>query len=137
MSSSAASDRRRRAGRGQATVELALTLPVVLVAALLVVQVGLLLRAQLLVTNAAREAARAAAVGEPPPPPAGLDPDRTVVEIHGGAGRDPPATGGDAAITAVTAEVRYRCPTDVPLVGLLVPDVDLTASVTMRSEAAP
>ncbi len=47
---------------GQATVELVLVLPVVVLALLLVIQVGLIARAQVLVVNAAREGARAAAV---------------------------------------------------------------------------
>ncbi|MDZ7734624.1 MAG: TadE/TadG family type IV pilus assembly protein [Acidimicrobiia bacterium] len=53
---------------GQASVELALTLPLVAVVLLAVVQAGLVLRDHLLVGHAAREAARAAAV----------DPDRDV-----------------------------------------------------------
>lgn len=109
--------------RGQATVELALTLPVVLVALLLVVQVGLVLRAQLLVADAAREAARAAAVGAEGPAPAGLDPARTTVRTT-----NAPTSG------FVTVEVEHRFATDVPIVGPLVPDVDLRARVTMRRE---
>src|SRR5687767_8032990 len=48
-----------RASRGQATVELAVSLPFVVAALLLVLQVGLVVRAQVLVVHAAREAARA------------------------------------------------------------------------------
>ena len=48
---------------GQATVELALLLPLVLALVMLVVQIGLVVRAQVLVVQAAREAARSAAVG--------------------------------------------------------------------------
>ncbi len=47
---------------GQATIEAALTLPVVLVALLLIVQVGLVVRDSLALTQAAREGARAAAI---------------------------------------------------------------------------
>jgi hypothetical protein len=34
----------------------------------------------------------------------------------------------------VTATVRYTDPTDVPLVGALLPDLDVVASVTMAVE---
>lgn len=110
--------------RGQATVELALALPFVAAALLLVVQVGLVVRAQVLVVHAAREAARAAVVGDEPPPLDGLDPARARIEL-GGGGR----TG-----TRTTATVTYRYRTDVPLVGALVPDVELRGAATMRVE---
>ncbi len=83
----------RRRQRGQATVELALTLPFVAMALLLVVQVLLVAQGQLAVQHAAREAARAAAV----------DPDlaaATAAAVHGplpAAGTwvtvEPPADG--------------------------------------------
>ena len=55
---------RAGADRGQSTVEFALVLPLVVMVLLLVVQVGLVVRDQVLVVHAAREAARAAAVGD-------------------------------------------------------------------------
>ena len=61
---------RPRGDRGQAMVETALVLPLVVLFLLAVVQVGLVVRAQVLVTHAAREAARAAAV-DPDPAAAG------------------------------------------------------------------
>src|ERR671923_156335 len=53
---------RATADHGQATIEAALTLPVVLIALLLIVQVGLVVRDALALVQAAREGARAAAV---------------------------------------------------------------------------
>ena len=53
-----------RRERGQATVELALGLPVVLLGVLLVVQVGLVVADQVRVVHAAREGVRVAAVDE-------------------------------------------------------------------------
>ena len=50
---------------GQSTVELVLLIPVVVLALLLVLQVALVARAQVLVVDAAREGARAAAVDGP------------------------------------------------------------------------
>lgn len=117
--------RRRTTDGGQATVELALALPFVAVALLLVVQVGLVVRAQVLVVHAARETARAAAVGESPPPPDGLDPARTTVEVSGAGG----GAGG-----RVTAVVAHRLSTDLPVVGVLVSDVVVRGTATMRVE---
>ena len=53
----------RRDDRGQATVEVALMLPVLVILAMALVQVGLVARTTVLVHHAAREGARAAAVG--------------------------------------------------------------------------
>lgn len=116
---------RRRHERGQATVELALALPFVLLVALLVVQVGLVVRAQVLVVHAAREAARAAAVGEPAPPPDGLAPSRAELAVV--------ATGANPG-DRVTATVRYRVESDLPLVGALLPDVVVRGAAIMRVE---
>jgi hypothetical protein len=109
-------------------VELALALPVVVVALLLVVQVALVARAQVLVVHAARAGARAAAVGDSPggavAATPGLDGSRTQVEVLGG--------GAPGAMVTVT--VRYRSATTVPLVGGLLRDPVLVASVAMRVE---
>jgi hypothetical protein len=114
----------RRGERGQATVELTLALPVVVLGLLLIVQVGVVVRAQVLVVHAAREAARAAAVGEPLPALDGLDPARTDVGVAGSG-----EVGGRVRVI-----VTYRCRTDMPLVGALVPDVEVRGSATMRVE---
>lgn len=120
-----------RGGGGQAAVELALALPLVALLLLLVVQVGLVVRDQVLVVHAAREAAREAAVEDDPAAvreaatrSSGLDPARLSVA----------ATGRAGAGSRVTVRVRYRAPTDVPLAGALVPDLTLVASATMRVE---
>jgi hypothetical protein len=112
-------------------VELVLVLPVVAIFALVVVQVALVARMQLLVTHAAREGARAAA----------LDPTVTAARdaVVAGAPLDPAhldvtIAGGRAPGDRVTVQVRYRAPTDVPVVGPLVPDVVVTATATMRVE---
>lgn len=116
---------------GQATVEFALCLPLIVLALALVLQVALLLRTQLLLVEAAREGARAAArdphVGTARSAAAavpGLDPARLEVRIDETAGSDP----------TVTVHIGYRATTDVPLVGALLPDPDLTARVSMRIE---
>ena len=115
-----------RAADGQAAVELALALPVVVLLLLAVVQAGLVVTDQVAVTQAAREAVRRAAVGGDAagPPPARLDPARLSVSSRR-SGDDPPL---------VTVVVRYRSPTDVPLVGPLLPDVELGSEATMAAE---
>lgn len=128
---SAGSRRDRSPERGQATVELALALPLAVLFALVAVQLGVIAKDLLLVHHAAREAARAAAV-EPNVGAArtavvgstSLDPGRISVRLGGGSER------GDET----TATVTYRAPTSVPLVGALLPDITLDASVTMRVE---
>jgi Flp pilus assembly protein TadG len=124
-------DIRRHADRGQATVELAMVLPLIALLMLALVQVVVLARDQLLVTHAAREAARAAAVDPDPGAPrraavgAGpLDPARLQVE-----------TGTRGAVGAsVRVEVRYREPTSLPIVGRALGDVMLHSEATMRVE---
>lgn len=117
--------------RGQATTELALVLPVVAVLALLLAQLGLVLRDQLLVVHAARAGARAAAVD--------ADPEAARVAAEGSARLAPARLSVEAGDRGgpgelVTVVVRYRSPTDLPLVGPLVGDPTLTAEATMRVE---
>lgn len=118
--------------RGQSTVELVLVLPVVVVAMLAVVQIGVIGHQYLAVWHAARESARAAAVA-PDHPTAraaaltagtALDPARLTVGLRGGT------STGDL----ITSSLTYRAATDVPVVGRLVGDVTLRAEVTMRVE---
>jgi len=112
-------------------VELALVLPLVALVLLAVVQVGLIVRDQILVVHAAREAAREAAVEADPSAPrrvavagSGLEGDRIQVEV----------SGRGAAGSHVRVDVRYRAPTRVPLVGAALGDLTLKASATMRVE---
>jgi hypothetical protein len=115
--------------RGQATVELALGLPIVCIGVLLVLQLALVGRDAVLVTHAAREAARSAAVDATGPAAragalastTALDPHRLDVRLRRSAGR-------------VTAEVRYRSITGLPMVGALIPDPELRSEVTMLEE---
>ena len=122
---------RGREDEGQAAVELALVLPLVAMVILAIVQVGLLVRDQVLVVHAAREAAREAAVQPAPDAPreaalagSGLDGDRLAVTVsdRGGPG------------TRVRVEVRYGARPRVPVVGPMLGDVTLRATATMRVE---
>ncbi len=117
--------------RGQAVVEFALVLPLVVLFALMVIQAALVGKDALLVHHAARESARAAAV-DPDPAIArqaaiaagGLDPARLSSRLSGGSRR------GDRT----TATITYRSATNVPLVGRLVGDIQLRSEATMRVE---
>lgn len=119
-----------RGDEGQSTVELALALPLVAVLALLVAQVAVVARAQVLVAHAAREAARAAVVAHGDPGAAALDGARRA------GGLDPRRleVGVSDDGRRLTAEVRYRAPTDVAVVGPLLPSPTLRARVTMWDE---
>ena len=117
----------RRDG-GQATVEVALLLPLTALLLLGVVQVALVAARQVAVTHAAREAARVAAAG-------GTDEaarqaaERATGLAAGALELEVVRSGGDVRATA-----SYRDPTDVPLVGPLLPPVVEAASVSFRLE---
>jgi Flp pilus assembly protein TadG len=112
---------------GQATVEVVLVLPLLLLVALGILQVALVARDVVAVHHAAREAVRAAAV-EPGPGAAAAAagrvlPGATSTVVVRGAIGEPVRVRGD-----------YRSPTDVPLIGPLLPDADLHAEAVMRVE---
>lgn len=118
--------------RGQSSVEVALLLPLVALLLLAVVQVGLVVRDQVLVVHAAREAARAAAIDpaegaarDAAEASTALSPSRLDVVVSG---------RGDVG-SRVAVTVAYASPTVVPLVGRLLGDVTVTARATMRVEA--
>lgn len=117
--------------RGQAAVETALVLPLIMAVILALVQVGLLARDHILVVHATREAARAAAV-DPTTDTAvaaaiaatALDPARLRVDTDGSR-----TTGGLLKVT-----VRYRPEPAVPIVGRLFPAMTIREALTVRVE---
>ena len=122
----------RRGDRGQAVVELALALPVVCVLLTMVLQVAVLGVHRLSLELAAREAARAAVVAA----------DRAMATAASAAAERSTALrplavdlrrDGDV----VTVTVGYSDPTDVPLAGPMLPEIDLRATVTMAIEPLP
>jgi Flp pilus assembly protein TadG len=122
----------RRGGSqaGQSTVEFAVLLPVLMLAVLVVIQGGLVVRDQLLVQHAAREGARAAAVSD------------SVAEVRDAAGRAGPLDPSRMTVTRtarqqgqpVRVSVQYGFRGVVPIVGSLMNRFTLSASVTMRAE---
>jgi Flp pilus assembly protein TadG len=113
-------------------VELALVTPLLFVLLLAVVQVGLVIRDQVLLVDAAREGARAAAV-DPAPDAAqraaaavpGLEPARLRVTVVRSTG--PGAT--------VRVDIVYRAPPDVPLFAGFVRKVALRSTAVLRIES--
>ena len=116
-----------RSDRGQATVELALVLPVLLLFLLALVQTALVARDELLVQDAARAAVREVSVGATDS--RALDAARRSL---GGAAVEIRRSGRIGE--PVTVEVRYVDHTNLPLIGPLFPDVVLHATATMRAE---
>jgi Flp pilus assembly protein TadG len=116
------------AERGQAAVEVALAMPLVVVLLLALVQVVIVGRDQVAVVHAAREGARAAAVAAEPVTAGqraareaiGLPTERTSVVVE---------AAGEVRVTVV-----HRAITDVPLVGRFVGDVAVRGTAVMRRE---
>ena len=113
--------------RGQATVELALCLPLLFVFLLGIVQLVVIVRDQLAVQLAAREAARAAAVAAPSAAAAQAAASRAI-------SLRPLTVAASSSGSAVTVTVSHVTPTDVPLIGALLPDITVTAAATMALE---
>jgi hypothetical protein len=118
---------------GQAATELALVLPLVVLLLLAVVQVTLVARDQILVVHAAREGAREAAV-DPRPAEVRAAARRAALGLK--PGRLGTETGQNEGVHGlVIVRVTYRVPTDVPLLGPLLPDIVVRANAAMRQES--
>ena len=106
-------------------MELALCTPLVCLLLLVVVQVGAVVGDFLLAHHAAREAARAASVSASP-----------AAAGAAAAHRSAPAASVSISATSriVTASVTLHSRTDVPLIGVLIPDVTIVAAASMMRE---
>ena len=109
--------------RGQATVELALATPVLCLLLLGVVQLAVVVRVQLAVIEAARVGARAASVA--------ADPSTAAAGVTALDGANV-STSADGQFVTVT--VTAISSTDVPLIGALLPDVEVAGRATMLLE---
>jgi hypothetical protein len=94
---------------------------------LVLVQAALVVRDHVLVVHAARDAARMASTGTD----ASRIVDRVRAELPDA---DVEVSGGGKIGAKLTVEVRYRSHTDVPIVGPLLPDVDVRGATSMRAE---
>lgn len=116
---------------GQATVELALLLPLLVTLLVAVLQLAIVARNSLAVTHATRVAARTA-VSEPSPQAitasarsaTGLPAEQVQVKVSGSL-----QPRGRATVT-----VTYVDPTDAPLVGRLIPPVTLSQRLSFFVE---
>ncbi len=113
-------------------MEVALVVPVVAVLLLAIVQVGLVVRDQVLVVHAAREGARAAAVD--PRPGAAAAGAKASSPLKASRLTTETVTSHMGANSIVTVRVTYRSATDVPLVGAFLPDITLQSKAAMRIE---
>jgi Flp pilus assembly protein TadG len=127
MRSPASCSRGRDRDTGQATVELALSLPLLFMFLLGIVQLVVIVRDQLAVQLAAREAARASAVAISSSAVAQGTADRAV-------SLRPLIVATRVAIDTVTVTVSHVTRTDVPLIGALLPDITVNATATMALE---
>ena len=130
MRSAGAARRRRRGPQGQAAVELALLLPLLLLMALFLAQMALTARDQIMVIHSAREAARAVAVSNDASlaRPAALaasrlDPGRLRVRVDESSG------AGN-----VSVRLDYRSAVRFAPLGVLVDDLVLSGEEVMRAE---
>lgn len=124
-----ATDNDGRGESGQASIEFALVLPLVLLVLLGLLQVGVFVVEKLQVTGAAREGAREAAVTADrrriEQAAARSAPGMEIqVEVDRGTSR------GDPAVVAVSAQ-----PTQLPVMGGIVANLNLRSSATMRVES--
>jgi Flp pilus assembly protein TadG len=116
---------------GQATIELALLLPVLIFLALVLVQIGLLASDNVRLWHAAREAARVGSVDDDPAAisdaadHAGLSPISVRVE---------PLPQDRVQGEPLTVHVTYRPGTRIPVLGRLIGRTELSATATMRIE---
>jgi hypothetical protein len=115
--------------RGQATVEFALVLPLVFGLLMLLVQVGLVGRDELLVVHAARDAVREATL------------TADAADVTRAAQRTLPGSVArivrrGAVGEPVEVQVSYVSHTTLPLVGALLPDITLHGESVMRVERA-
>jgi Flp pilus assembly protein TadG len=116
-----------RVDHGQAAVEFAIALPIVIVLVLGVIQVVLIGARQAAVERLARVGARAAAVAADPAAAAQR-------AVDAATGLEPIVVSVDAGSGVVTVTVAYTDPTSVPVVGAAIGEVELTATASMPRE---
>lgn len=128
--------------RGQATVELALVLPILLLLLLGIAQFGLIFQAQLVIDSAARDGARLGAIGgddtairDRVAATSGFDPSTLQITItpQGPPGGPPRAPGSDVMVN-VTHPVRIIVPMFESLLGGSGGTFTVSATSRMRVE---
>ncbi len=124
----------QRDDKGQATVEFALVLPLVVISLLLLLQVLVIVLAHVQVVNAARNGVRAAAVSAQPSQTA----ESVVLRSLAGApdGKTPPDISVQTTTDArwVTVTVTQHLVTDLPIIGRFISDLDISSRFSMLLE---
>lgn len=121
----------RRDDGGQATVELAFCLPILVLMLAVLVQVGVLVGDQVRVWHAAREAVRVAAVDAN---------EEHILAAAQSGGLEPlildvsPDVRSRAQGEPITVKLRFESTRRIPLVGHLIGPASLSAQATMRIE---
>lgn len=128
--------RLREDRRGQAMVELAIVLPILLLLVMGIIDFGRIYHGYLAVTTAAREAARQAAIGATDAEiketaltaASPLDTAALSVQVS-------PGESGRYPGTAITVEVRYSLPLLTPIIqGMLPNPFTVTGQAVMKKE---
>ncbi|MGI9579395.1 MAG: TadE/TadG family type IV pilus assembly protein [Microthrixaceae bacterium] len=115
--------------RGQATVEMALVLPLAALLVLLVVQAALVARDQVHLTRATSAAARAAMVD-----PTDATAREAVSDVGGGLNVRSVRVRGDRTPGALLTVIVVASATRVPLVGMAVGSIRLREELVVRVE---
>lgn len=112
---------------GQSTVEFAMIIPVVVLFLLIIMQVGIIVRQKILVTHSSREAAR-------------------ILSVENNSGRatgkvKEVISGADVKISRPSKQGEYLTVTvsdvvesNMPILGMLIPDVTVKSKTSMRVE---
>ncbi|MEJ7799197.1 MAG: TadE/TadG family type IV pilus assembly protein [Ilumatobacter sp.] len=116
-----------RRDRGQAAVEFAIALPLVVVLVLGMIQVVVVVRDQIAIELAARAGARAAAVAANPDTAARIAATRAT-------GLTPLSVTTTSTADRVVVVVSFTSRNRLPVLGLVIGDVELSASVAMARE---
>jgi len=117
---------RRPVDHGQAAVEFAVALPLVVIAMLAIAQVGVTVRNEVAVELAAREGARAAAVSAQSGG-AASSAARRAVDL-------PMDVSVTVGATTVSVTVTYVDPTDIAIIGPAIGPITQSATATMALE---
>ena len=112
--------------RGQSTVEFVFTLPLIMLAVLLIAQFLVIVMTQVQVVNATRNAVRTAAVSQNPS-------DAAFAAAQTSFGRDIDVKT-EVSKKWVTVTTTYELATDLPMVGRFVPDLTLSSLFSMLLE---
>ena len=112
---------------GQSTVEFALIIPVIAIFLMLILQVGVVVKQKILVTNSSREAARILSV-ENDFGKATMKAKETVNGAEVIISR--PANQGEYLTVTIKDVVKSK----IPILGVIFPDISVTSKTTMRVE---